>query len=232
MKQVAMSATLMQVKRSTANANQLFNETRQSVQWTITAAADNGNMTASYRASHSLMLLLVERASQLQVLKQPSVASVLARSKTQNRGSTAEGGTGASVSEHIHQQQLDLLQQAEAVGQKAQQLFAAQKRQWMQNAESAEERDAFMSMQHDAIEAVQGLLQKLPEVKANFVGHMDASEVAAMLAVLMKVSEVARIVGCHVDRGQQECSDVGQPCVVLVVADRQYCILCHALPMF
>jgi hypothetical protein len=167
----------------------------KAVRWAITAAAEDNSFSASYRASHSLMLLLLERASQLQPLKQPSLASTLARaanrtsSSSSSLGSTAGSAAEKRLAEQIHHHQLDLLQQAEQIGQQAQQVYAVQSRQWLAEAEG--EQEVHVSMQNEAIKAVKSLLQKLPKIKADLASQIDAAELAAVLAALMKVRYAA-----------------------------------------
>jgi hypothetical protein len=170
----------------------------KAVRWAITAAAEDNSFSASYRASHSLMLLLLllERASQLQPLKQPSLASTLARaanrtssSSSSSLGSTAGSAAEKRLAEQIHHHQLDLLQQAEQIGQQAQQVYAVQSRQWLAEAEG--EQEVHVSMQNEAIKAVKSLLQKLPKIKADLASQIDAAELAAVLAAWMKVRYAA-----------------------------------------
>lgn len=185
----------LQVHRITVHADKSFDSTAQVVCWAIDAAAKDSCLTASYRATHSLMLLLLERASQLQPFKQPALARILTRvaaAKGADRhSSAAQSGDTQQFTEQVHKHQMQLLQKAEDAAQASLRLFAVQKQQWAAEAEGSgvtAEQLPFTHMPHEAVEAVQRLLEKIPKIKKELSGETDAAEVAAVLAALMKVS--------------------------------------------
>jgi hypothetical protein len=184
----------LQVHRITVHANKTFDSTAQVVRWAIDAAAKDSCLTACYRATHSLMLLLLERASQLQPFKQPALAGIstrIAAAKGVGRHSTAvQSGDTQQFTEQVYKHQVQLLQQAEDAAQAALRLFAVQKQQWAAEAGDtglAAEQLPFTHMPHEAVEAVQRLLKKIPQIKKELSGETDAAEVAAVLAAVMKV---------------------------------------------
>jgi hypothetical protein len=142
------------------------------------------------------MLLLLERASQLQPFKQPALARIMTRIAATGRHSTAAqsgGGDTQQFIERVHKQQMPLLQQAEDAAQAALRLFAVQKQQWAAEADAEDgdetaEQLQFARQPHESVEAVQRLLERIPEIKKQLSGEADAAEVAAVLAAVMKVS--------------------------------------------
>jgi hypothetical protein len=199
-------------------SKQLFHTAAGDIRTAIDAAVRDACYTASYRLSHSLMLVLVERALQLQPLKQQTIAQLLARVATTaqqtSRHDTLADAAGLTPTvqhqEDVRQLQLTLLQEAEAAGVAAQQVFAAQKRLLLlQAGGSREEQQAVQGMQNAAITEIQGLLVKLPEIRQQLHGHLDAEEVASVLAALMQVRTLAI---CYFQPLSFRCQGVGFGC--------------------
>lgn len=181
----------LQVCRITGQAAALYHGAAREIQGAIAAAAKDACFTASYQLSHSLMLLIVERATQLQPLKRPSLARLLAATHRppQNAQAAPEPSSAAGRHEQqLRELQLKLLEQAEGVGNAAVQLFSAQKLQLLAKAGDDPAGLQFVhAMRNDAITAIQDLLKKLPGIKEELRGDLDAAEVAAILAALMQV---------------------------------------------
>lgn len=186
----------LQVTRILGESLKLFSEATRDVRWAIDAAAGDACYPASYRLSHSLMLLLVERASQLQPLKKTVLTQLVARQAARDNkqgqplahSQAAPAAAVADQERQLWEMQVQLLQQAEHAGTAALRLFGQQKQQLVQQAgDDAVELQAVLGMTNEAVSAVQQLLGKLPEIKDNLSDSIDAAEVASVLAALMQV---------------------------------------------
>jgi len=177
----------LQVHRIISQAAALHHGAAREVQGAIAAAAKDACFTASYQLSHSLMLLIVERATQLQPLKRSSLVTLLAATHRPPQNAQISSAAGWHE-QQLRELQLKLLEQAEGVGNAAVQLFSAQKQQLLAAAGDDPAGVQYVQAMHnDAIAAIQDLLKKLPGIKNELRGDLDASEVAAVLAALMQV---------------------------------------------
>jgi hypothetical protein len=190
----------VQVQRLLGEATALFGNTCKDLQWAENAAAYAQCYTSSYRLSHCLMLLLIERAKQLQSFKHTTMLDLL--SGLQDRPTApampwssqpaATSGSGTrhhQILKNLKDAQQRLLKQAEQVGEAAERLFARQRQQLLQSAEgNLMEQHEVLQMRHADIEAIQQLSAKLPNVAAELTADngLDAAEVAAVLAAVMK----------------------------------------------
>jgi hypothetical protein len=200
----------VQVQRLLGEATALFGNTCKDLQWAENAAAYAQCYTSSYRLSHCLMLLLIERAKQLQSFKHTTMLDLLsglqdrptapampwssqpAATSSSSAAAAATSGSGTrhhQILKNLKDAQQRLLKQAEQVGEAAERLFARQRQQLLQSAEgNLMEQHEVLQMRHADIEAIQQLSAKLPNVAAELTADngLDAAEVAAVLAAVMK----------------------------------------------
>lgn len=169
----------------------LFGNVVSELQWAVGAAAEDHCYTQSYHLTHCLMLLLVERANQLQILKQQAIACLLAPAAAAATR-TRHHQSGSSAMELYLQQlgriQQQLLQQAEAAGNSSMSLFWDQKQRLLAAAgDDLQEQQEIEAYRNVAAEEVQSLLQRLPNIAAELSsGVPDATEVAAVLVAVMQ----------------------------------------------
>lgn len=175
---------MLQVHRLVNHAADAFIRSQPDVHVAINMAAGQESYTQSYGLTRCLMLLLVERAQQLQAIKQPAIVRMLSTPAAAHLGSQA---AAQQLQEQLARTQQQLLQQAEAAGEAAKALFAVQKQRLLAKAGGDEqEQQQVLSMRNAALEEVQALLHKLPAIAAELSQQANATELVAVLAAVMR----------------------------------------------
>lgn len=154
------------------------------LKWAVTESAGSSSFTLSYQLSYSLMLLLVERASQLQPMKAPDIASTLCQ---QHGGAQSRPAMPIDTFvQALEDNQVKLLRDAELAGQQAVHLFAKQQQQVA--GDSSGGLAGVHSLHNDTIDNIKKLMQELPGIKSELLFGVNALEMAKVLTALMQVS--------------------------------------------
>lgn len=168
-----LRTTNLQVRELARQATNVFGSAD-----TLRKAVDDAFAGAAYtdacRLTHCLMLLLVERACQLQPTKEPTLAMLLRGRGSQQPGDSSKNREEATPpledlgthNNRIKKLQQQLLQQACSAGKATVRQFDQHKQRLLAAAAgSPDEQAAVASMSNQGLIAVQELLEKLPETE-------------------------------------------------------------------